>query len=816
MQHQQCTGRAVRKAACFVALCSFLTAAGVGAAAANPAPVPASNVNGVPVGPGYVEHPIRQVVRTRNNVVYVMTADDAPCQVGGRGVIHIWKGTGAQAGDSRVPTAFVEQDAANRPVSAGSGSCIFALGISAMVVSPEIRLDSADLIHAAYMDGNNGNIYYQTFSTVTNAWGPRTIVGTGGNTNSGYGWPRTGQVSLSLDVNDVPHIVYASAGSSNALRYVNKVGGTWSSPATLATGTNIMHPSMVTALDGALHVAWLDNSIATHSTVAYTHRATNGAWSAVETVTAGDSQVLSNLNNDQGPNIVTDRNSSPFVLYLDGSASGPDNYVRMRYRTSAGVWTDDTPPGAQGGPSNPNGTWYTHAPQSYCASTGDIWIFLGHDVDISPGGYEYQTGGPGNPWSAYSTLDPRNRTNTTAGTPGLDGSASVRFDPLRDNNPNIIDVLYYDENDGTAGYNHHATVYYKAVVLNSAPDTIAPSAPTSLAATPTSSTQISLSWTPSTDNVGVAGYRVFRNGTQIATTTATTYLDTSLTGNTSYTYTVTAFDAAGNVSAQSAPASATTPAVSDTTAPTTSITSPAAGATISGSSTVVTATASDNVGVIKVQLYVDNVLSGTLTAAPYSFILNTNTLSNGSHTLQTNAYDAANNVGSSAIVNIIVNNGTIGQYTLFAATSTPKVADAGADPSVELGVKFTCDIAGRVTAIKFYKATTNTGTHTVALWSSSGTLLASATSTGETASGWQTVALPSPVTITAGTTYVASYHAPNAHYSFDTNYFTAPYNSVPLHAPASAGVYQYGSTRVFPSSSYQAANYWVDAVITGP
>ena len=141
---------------------------------------------------------------------------------------------------------------------------------------------------------------------------------------------------------------------------------------------------------------------------------------------------------------MTNRTSLPFVLYLDGSVNGPDNYVRMRYRTTAGVWTDNTPPGTLGGPSNSNGNWYTHAPEAYCAQTGDIWVFLGHDVNISPGGYEYQVGGPGNPWTAYSALDPRNSTNTTGGAPGLDGSASVRFDPLRDNNPDIIDVLYYD------------------------------------------------------------------------------------------------------------------------------------------------------------------------------------------------------------------------------------------------------------------------------------------------------------------------------------------------------------------------------------
>ena len=90
------------------------------------------------------------------------------------------------------------------------------------------------------------------------------------------------------------------------------------------------------------------------------------------------------------------------------------------------------------------------------------------------------------------------------------------------------------------------------------PDTTAPSAPTGLTATPISSTQINLSWTASTDNVGVTGYQVFRDFVQIATTTTTNYSNTGLTPSTSYAYTVKAFDAAGNVSGSSATANATT------------------------------------------------------------------------------------------------------------------------------------------------------------------------------------------------------------------------------------------------------------------
>lgn len=80
------------------------------------------------------------------------------------------------------------------------------------------------------------------------------------------------------------------------------------------------------------------------------------------------------------------------------------------------------------------------------------------------------------------------------------------------------------------------------------PDTTAPSAPTGLTGTATQTT-VALTWAASSDNVGVVGYRVTRNGGAPATVTQTSYSDISLTAGTAYTYAVTAVDAAGNVSA---------------------------------------------------------------------------------------------------------------------------------------------------------------------------------------------------------------------------------------------------------------------------
>ena len=97
-------------------------------------------------------------------------------------------------------------------------------------------------------------------------------------------------------------------------------------------------------------------------------------------------------------------------------------------------------------------------------------------------------------------------------------------------------------------------------------------------------------------------------------------------------------------------------------------------------------------------------------------------------------------------------------------------------------------------------------------------MLATATFSGESASGWQQVMFSSPVTIAANTTYVASYFAPNGSYAVDNNFFTSTgYDNGALHALSTVaaggnGVYQYGSSSAFPSASYQASNYWVDVV----
>ena len=207
--------------------------------------------------------------------------------------------------------------------------------------------------------------------------------------------------------------------------------------------------------------------------------------------------------------------------------------------------------------------------------------------------------------------------------------------------------------DTVSGFASQARSF--SIAVTGTGDTTPPSIPTGVSAAAFSSSQINVAWAASTDNVGVTGYRVFRNGTQVGTPATLSFSDTGLTAATTYSYTVAAVDAAGNTSTPSTASSAMTLAAADTTPPTVSITTPTA-TTVSGTITV-TATAADNVGVADVQFQLDGVNVGAdLTAAPYSISWNTTTASNGTHNLTAIARDAAHNSKTSSIVQVTVSN----------------------------------------------------------------------------------------------------------------------------------------------------------------
>jgi chitodextrinase len=147
-------------------------------------------------------------------------------------------------------------------------------------------------------------------------------------------------------------------------------------------------------------------------------------------------------------------------------------------------------------------------------------------------------------------------------------------------------------------------------------ESIAPSVPAGLSATAVSQTQINLSWSASTDTggSGVAGYKIYRGGSQVGTSATTSYSDSGLSAGTTYLYRVAAYDVAGNVSAQSSQASAKT---LDTTAPSvpTGLNGSAASATLINLSWNAS---TDNVGVTGYRVYRGGTQIGTSATTTYA------------------------------------------------------------------------------------------------------------------------------------------------------------------------------------------------------
>jgi Fibronectin type III domain len=147
--------------------------------------------------------------------------------------------------------------------------------------------------------------------------------------------------------------------------------------------------------------------------------------------------------------------------------------------------------------------------------------------------------------------------------------AGFRYDPVassRDWNANTYTSGPSNPFGAVTTDSEQASLYATYTAGEAAKDTTLPTIPQGLTATAVGSTQIDLSWSASSDDVGVTGYTVRRNGAIIATTggSATSYADSGLSPSTTYTYTVDAFDAAGNHSTQSTPASSMTLASSGT------------------------------------------------------------------------------------------------------------------------------------------------------------------------------------------------------------------------------------------------------------
>ncbi|HEU5043332.1 MAG TPA: N,N-dimethylformamidase beta subunit family domain-containing protein, partial [Nocardioidaceae bacterium] len=275
---------------------------------------------------------------------------------------------------------------------------------------------------------------------------------------------------------------------------------------------------------------------------------------------------------------------------------------------------------------------------------------------------------------------------------------------------------------------------------------------------------------------------------------------------------------------------------SDSTAPTSTIASPSSGANLSnGSAVTISGSATDSGGGVVAGVEVST--DGGTTWHPVTTMSNASTAVTWSYswvahgspstTIRSRAVDDSGNIERPS-------PGTTVDMpcpcSIWGPAVTPKTLDSGDSASTEVGVKFTVDTFGYVTGIRFYKASTNTGTHIGNLWTANGRLLASAAFTNESTSGWQQVSFAQPVALDKNTIYIASYFAPKGHYSADGGYFYATpelgpaptitnVDSPPLHALRNSngtvnGVFTKSGSSSFPTSSSDAINYYVDPVFT--
>jgi len=254
-------------------------------------------------------------------------------------------------------------------------------------------------------------------------------------------------------------------------------------------------------------------------------------------------------------------------------------------------------------------------------------------------------------------------SGTSFASPVVAGVAALllSYDPEM-TNARLLELLTQNADDlGTAGHDtafgHGRVNAYRALIAagNASADTTAPTATISApghGTTVSGTIQVQVN---ASDSVGVTKVELYLDGVLVsASSGASALFAWDTTGETNGTHVLRALatDAAGNVGTSTDVAVNVQNAVLDQTPPVTQITSPTAGAIITKNSKIYVV-ASDNTGVVRVELYVDGVFAASSTSSAPVFNENTARWSKGTHTLQTVAFDAAGNAGRSALVNVV-------------------------------------------------------------------------------------------------------------------------------------------------------------------
>jgi hypothetical protein len=209
-------------------------------------------------------------------------------------------------------------------------------------------------------------------------------------------------------------------------------------------------------------------------------------------------------------------------------------------------------------------------------------VTFGSDGTWDIGAYEYNSGGSGGPDTTPPTISAVSASSITQSSATIKWTTNESSDSQVEyglttsygNSTTLNTSMVTSHSQALSGLSASKLYHYRvkskdaagnlaisgdyAFTTASASDTQAPTTPTNLTASAVSSSQINLTWTASTDNVGVSGYKIYRSGVQIGTSATNSYSDKSLSPSTTYSYRVSAYDAAGNESSKSTSASAKT------------------------------------------------------------------------------------------------------------------------------------------------------------------------------------------------------------------------------------------------------------------
>jgi thermitase len=304
------------------------------------------------------------------------------------------------------------------------------------------------------------------------------------------------------------------------------------------------------------------------------------------------------------------------------------------------------------------------------------WSNTGNNVDLAAPGQDIVTtvrGGGYGTWNGTSFSAP-----IVAGVAALVVSANpslagTKVQDILKQNADDLGTKGWDASYGWGRVNAAKAVSAAAGVQLGTPDTTAPTASVaspSAGATVTGVVSVNI---VGTDNVAVTKVEWYLDGKlsgASSLSSATFPWNTTTVANGSHSMSAKAYDAAGNVGTSAAFIINVNNPVADTTAPTVTIGSPVISASLAGNISV-TVSGADNVGVTKVEWYLDGALKGSSASAPAAFTWDTTTTPNGSHYLSAKAYDAAGNVGTSSSVGVNVSNPAADPIAPSATVSSP-------------------------------------------------------------------------------------------------------------------------------------------------